>query len=212
MTDFHDRLDQLIARNGEQWLLDFVDVHYPEAEEQFVRRLNQEIDSIVDDLEASAEFMQGEGEEKLSNRVVAMLRRAGYAADAETNNRGHVDILVRSNRRWIWMAECKVHGSYEELREGLRQLLTRYSTGRSPHGALIIFIRNLQGGKVIEAWRGIIRDEQLEGYVSDSDDEEQFCFLTSHEHMTSGTTFAVRHVGVMLYYSPKDKSALARAA
>ncbi len=209
MTDVRDRLDNLIARNGDQWLLDLIDIKFPETEEVFVDRINREIDSIVDELESSARFTFKELEEELSNRVIALLRRAGYRADAETDNRGHVDIMVRSSQRWTWLAECKIHGSYEEMREGLRQLLTRYTTGRSPYGSFLIFIKNKKGGDVVENWRKKLRDEEIEAFKADIDDEQRFCFLSLHAHATTGTDYHVRHVGVMLYYSPQDRSALA---
>lgn len=212
MADIRDRLDNLLARNGDQWLLDVIDVKFPETEEAFVVRLNREIDSIVSELERSAVYTFDEPEEELSNRMISLLRRAGYNASAETDHRGHVDLIVEGGRRWTWLAECKIHGAYEELREGLRQLLTRYSTGRSPFGSFIVFIKNMKGGEVVDKWRGVVRDERLEGFLYDEDDAERFCFRTSHTHATSGSEYHVRHVGVMLYYSPQDKSALARAA
>lgn len=212
MSDLKDRLDNLIARNGDQWLLDIIDVKFPGNEDAFFDRLNREVDSIVQELEASAVHTHEEGEEKLSNRVISLLRRAGYDAGAETEHRGHVDIIVNGGGRWTWLAECKVHSSYDTLHEGLKQLLTRYSTGRFPNGAFIIFIKNVKGSKVVEKWREKVVGEGLEYFVREQDESTRFCFRSTHEHQTSGTEYTVRHVGVMLYYSPQDKSALASAA
>jgi hypothetical protein len=87
--------------------------------------------SVIRELEKIAHQLEGEGEEKLRSRILGMLRQMGYKADAESDNRGHTDLLVESGHLALtWIAEAKKHGADEDLIEGMKQLHNRYSSGR----------------------------------------------------------------------------------
>lgn len=55
------------------------------------------------------------GERGLSQLLADCLNHSGYRATAETNNNGHVDVVVEHGfgRHWRYLGECKLHKGYQ---------------------------------------------------------------------------------------------------
>jgi len=118
-----------------------------------------------------------------------------------------VDIRVNSgDGKWCWLGESKIHRKYEDLAEALLQLLSRYSTGRDPDGGCLIFVRNRGCNSVIAKWREWLQSRGIEKLKRTEDDGAHRCFRSVHAH-DSAAEYRVRHMGVHLYYEPRDKSA-----
>ena len=197
MTDLRNRLDNILARNGDQWLLDAIDVKYPDSREEFVVRLDREVDSIVDELESSTYEEASSSERHSAARIASLLRRVGYGVSLISDAGLQVDAVAQSGRRWTWLAECRFQG-VDRLRHGLKSLLTHPSAGELPFGSLIILMNGANGNQAINEWRRIVRGERLESFITDSDDVEPCCFRSSHTHAKTGSPYQARHVGVTL--------------
>lgn len=175
----------------------------------FVACLEDDIHAAVQDLESQRHHLQGEGEESLRSRLVTYLRGRGYEVTAETDEGGHVDILVRSARPGLlWVGECKVHRAYEDLDEGMLQLHTRYASGRYPAVGFLIFCFNHNAALVATAWRTRLVERRLCGMVGDPADDPRHAltFTTRHLHAGSGLEVLTTHVIASLYWRPEDRS------
>lgn len=183
--------------------------HDPPDAATFVARLEEDVHTAVRELESQRRHLAGEGEESLRSRLVTYLRGKDYEATAETDEGGHVDILVRSAKLGLlWVGECKVHGAYEELDEGMLQLHTRYASGRYPAVGFIIFCFNQDAGSVVAAWKARLIESKLCGLLGDpvEDPRHALCFTTRHQHAGAGLEVVTRHVVASLYWGPEDKS------
>ncbi len=74
----------------------------------------------------------------------------GQATGETFNYQGKTDILVRSGDRNIFIGECKYWGGPKKLSETIDQLLG-YSSWRDTKTAIILFNRNKEFSRVLEA-------------------------------------------------------------
>lgn len=175
----------------------------------FIARLEGDLFAAVLYLESVRHHLAGEREESLRSRLVGYLQAKGYDASAETDEGGHVDILVRSAKLGLlWIGECKVHGAYEDLAEGMLQLHTRYASGRYPSVGFIIFCFNQDAASVVATWKTRLSERKLCGMIDEPVDDPRHAlsFTTRHIHAGSGLEVVTRHVVVPLYWVPEDKS------
>lgn len=201
----------LVRRHGEQDVRDLFAAKHPTSQQEFLEALYRVLDQIIRDLEDDAEVMQHQREDAVSRDIVRQLRRANYRASSDPYVRGHVDILVESgDRRMRWLAESKIHRSYRNLEEGLRQLLSRYDSGRDRAGGLLIIFRRAGCEQILEAWRRRVQDRAIERARDTEDDSSARCFVSIHLH-DAGGEYRVRHMGIHLYFAPRDASARRRA-
>lgn len=80
----------------------------------------------------------------------------GQATGETFNYQGKTDILIRSEGKNIFVAECKFWGGPKKLLETIDQLLT-YSCWRDTKVAVILFNRNKDFSKVLVSIPEIIR-------------------------------------------------------
>lgn len=175
--------------------------------EQFVDALYSDLDDVISIIQENPELRKNDDENRLTIDIVNMLRTIGYQAGHDTKIGGHTDISVRGKNNHLWIGEAKIHGAYEELLGGFKQLCTRYSTGDAQQncGGMIIYIRNVKAASVVTEWRARLSQQGLEGYSErDCPVRADMGFLSTHTHERSGMPFHVRHVGVILRFDPKD--------
>lgn len=175
--------------------------------EQFISVLYNDIDNIIAGIQENPELRLKDDENRLTIDIVHMLKMLGYNADHDRKIGGHTDISVRGKNHHLWIGEAKIHGGYDDLYSGFKQLCTRYSTGdhNQDRGGLIIYIRNKDAAKVIREWKERFQDCDLEELVlSHCPERPDFVFYSTHKHERSGRPFCVKHIGVMLYFDPKD--------
>ena len=135
------------------------------------------------------------------------LRCLGYDAEHDSEIGGHVDIVVRGSD-FVWLGEAKIYRGNNYLWEGFQQLVTRYSIGDSnqENGGLLIYIRDGNASSIMENWQNYLLEKSLPNYSFRPCKMRSLAFISTHKHERSGQAFHVRHMPVMLQFSPKDKS------
>jgi len=199
-------ISELVQLHGEKDFQRLIDVRWPHSHEAFITQLYEILDQVIRRVEDDADVHYTADEETISRSVVRQLQQAGYLASAETHVRGHVDITVNSaDGTRCWLGESKIHRKYDDLTQALLQLISRYATGRDPDGGLLILVQNKGCDKVVTRWRKHLKTVRAEGLLRIEQDVTRRCFRSLHEH-DSGAEYCVRHMGIHLYYAPRDKS------
>lgn len=193
-----------ISRNPE--FATFLDGMLVQSYDDFVEVLYSDIDSGIDLLQESAELLHNCKEDLLTQTIKIYLKGKGYTATHDEKHRGHCDLLVRKGR-FKWIGEAKIHGAYDTLFKGFKQLSTRYSTGDSNQnsGGVIVYIRGKDAKLVMEAWKEHLEAQELPDFTTSTCGKRALSFFSSHTHEGSGLTFKVRHMPVLLYFNPMDK-------
>lgn len=195
-------IEKIIERRGNEWLLRSIEICCPPDGEAFISRLYLELSSIIRDIEQSAQYRQNDSEDRITVDIVHMLHRAGYDASHDTDSRGHIDLRVKSGT-FIWLGEAKIHRDYNWLLDGLKQLHTRYSTGREDGSGLLIYIKGSNAKAVMDEWRKRLEAGNECNLKETSDDSEKLTFWSLHQHEGSGLDITTKHIGVSLYYNPE---------
>ncbi len=177
--------------------------------DEFINQLYKDIDNIVFSKEENPELYEQDTEDRITIDIKNTLRILGYDASHEAKVGGHADLLVRKNK-FLWIGEAKIHHSYDYLWEGFQQLTTRYSTGdcNQKDGGLLIYIRNENAKNVMDSWQLHLSSKELPDYSSNPCLKRKLAFFSSHKHPRTGEQFRVKHIGMTLYFNPKDKSAI----
>lgn len=179
--------------------------------DEFIDILYKDIDRIIYQIEENSELRQDDKEDRLTIDIKNQLCIIGYNASHDLKIGGHADLVVKKDE-FIWIGEAKIHSSYHYLWEGFQQLNTRYSTGDSNQkdGGIFIYIFRKNAMNVIEKWKEHLRKQNLPDYSYTQCKIRDLCFFSVHKHEKSGCPFQIRHMPVMLYFNPKDKSGRAR--
>ncbi len=177
--------------------------------DEFIDELYKDIDNIVFSKEENPELYEQDTEDRITIDIKNTLRILGYDASHEAKVGGHADLLVRKNK-FLWIGEAKIHRSYDYLWQGFQQLTTRYSTGdcNQKDGGLLIYIRNENAKNVMDSWQLHLSSKELPDYSSNPCLKRKLAFFSSHKHQRTGEPFRVKHIGMTLYFNPKDKSAI----
>lgn len=112
----------------------------------------QVMQNMVHVMELSPAAFESMDEETLRSHFLVQLNGhyEGQATGETFNYEGKTDILVRSEGRNIFIAECKVWSGPKKLLETLDQLLS-YSSWRDTKTAVVLFSRNREFSKVLSA-------------------------------------------------------------
>ncbi|MEH2278671.1 MAG: hypothetical protein V7K40_28780 [Nostoc sp.] len=178
--------------------------------DDFIEVLYKDIDTVIFAKEENPELYQSDKkEDRLTVEIMQQLRRMGYQASHDTKIGGHADIVVRK-KEYIWIGEAKIHKDYEYLWQGFQQLNTRYSTGdcNQKDGGLLIYIFVQNTKSVMEKWQEYLSAKNLNNYAYFFCRNRSLAFFSTHIHERSGQLFTVRHMPIILHFSPKDKSAM----
>lgn len=148
---------------------------------------------------------QRHGEDELSIQIINQLNMVNIDATHDTQVGGHCDILVRSKDHFLWIGEAKIHGGYNWLVDGFKQLSTRYSTGcyGQDVGEIIIYCRNSDAASILRNWKEKIETEFEDASVTDDKISERLWFRTQHKCINSGNDFYTRHRILPLFWSPE---------
>lgn len=178
----------------------------------FIDTLYVEVDSIISSLVQDANVLQGDGhtENSLNADICRQLRRAGYEAHFDKNNRGHSDVTVEYGR-FVWIGEGKkvqsVNNSH--LKGGYDQLRDRYVPGTTgaDHAGLLIYCYAPDSKHVLAKWREHLEgcDKADPGYAENLTawpGNEGFAFSSTSKHTSSGATLNIKHLVASLYWSP----------
>lgn len=124
----------------------------PVMEESEYEHILGIIESMAHVLERSPREFYTLHEESLRTHFLVQLNGhyEGQATGETFNGQGKTDILVRSEDRNIFIAECKIWGGPDKLNDTIDQLL-RYLTWRDSKTAIILFNRNKNFSRVLAA-------------------------------------------------------------
>ncbi|MFZ6640922.1 hypothetical protein ACO0LL_14335 [Undibacterium sp. TC4M20W] len=179
--------------------------------DQFVETLYTEIDTIVKDLEDDANLSQHYTENNYNSDICRQLKRLGYEAVHDKNQRGHADITVNF-ARYSWIGEGKkvqsVNNSH--LIDGYGQLIDRYVTGKANanHAGLLVYILGKDAMHVMSSWRTHLTEKDLSdnGYAANiapcSENPDHVFWSECTRHTSSGSTLKIRHIGLSLHWNP----------
>lgn len=207
MDKILDRFNDARSYFTDQELLEFIVRRSPKDADEFIRVLYADIERIISDIEAVGDSYQGHSEEQLRDALLVPLKHRGYNAEAESKSRGRTDLLVKCTKiNLVWIGEAKIHGAYEHLAEGMKQLFTRYSTGRHKDVGFIVFIFAKDGASIFKKWQDHLVAKNVCNVVGSLHINGDFSFLSEHRHEGSGTQVMTRHFGVLLHFEPTDKS------
>jgi hypothetical protein len=195
-------IKSIIERRGGEWLTRVIEIIHPFQRDIFLDRLYQEISSIVRYIEQTAQYRQKDTEDRTTIEIVGMLRQAGYDASHDKDHRGHPDFCVES-MDFLWLGEAKIHKSYNWLLDGLKQLHTRYSTGREDGSGILIYIYGMNAKAVMDEWRERLEARNECNLKQTNNGQEKLTFWSLHQHTGSGLDLQTKHIGISLYYNPE---------
>lgn len=174
--------------------------------EQFVRVLYQDLDACIRFMEDDPKVRLDDGEDRLTTEIIGQLKSRGYSATHDELVGGHSDIVVRYFDKYVWVAEAKIHSSYDYLSGGFDQLTTRYLRGttNANEGALLIYIRNADVAAVVKNWNANLVERGLPDFSCNAcSSRGDLGFYNMHKHQSSGLPVRIRHVGINLHWDPK---------
>lgn len=203
--DKEDTIKAYVNRYGNNDFVRVMEIFHPPSNDAFVDRLYSELNAIIRNIEETAAVRQTDGEDRLTLDIVLNLRRAGYTVSHDAYVNGHADISVTQDN-FRWLGEAKEHRDYEWLFKGLRQLLSRYATGREDGSALLVYIKNKDAANVLAEWRKRLTETkecELQS-TNDSSTGEKLVFWSTHKHNGSGLPIKTKHLGISLYFQPTD--------
>jgi hypothetical protein len=200
-----DTLGEYCRRYGEDDLIRTMEIRHPDSSQVFVKRLYKELSAIIDGLERTASLRQNDGEDRITIDIVSGLCQAGYRATHDEFSKGHTDITLTQDS-YKWLGEAKIHKDYAWLVEGLKQLLSRYATGRESGSGLLIYIKGSNAQAILDEWRRRLEASKECNLKSteNADMAEKLVFWSIHNQKGSGLEIRTKHLGVSLYHNPTE--------
>lgn len=177
-------------------------VFVAESEDQFIEALEKAVNEAVVRLESGAKLLMTLDEPTLSWMLVGLLEAAGINASPETYHNGHVDVLVRHPRRpLVSIGECKLHDGYAYHVRGCKQLLDRYSSGRSKRGFCLDFFQVAGMYKKLANLKESFRENKPLRQQGEPEPHATIkgAFVSTHIHVTE-TPVEILHLGCNCYH------------
>ena len=139
------------------------------------------IQNMAHVMERSPAAFKSMDEEDLRTHFLVQLNGhyEGQASGETFNYEGKTDILIRQDGRNIFIAECKFWGGPKKLTETIDQLLG-YSSWRDTKIAVLVFNRNKDLTKVIEAAQTTTSDHPNCKKLIGKQSETSFRYVFSH--------------------------------
>ena len=144
------------------------------------------IENMAQVMERSPSAFSTMDEESLRSHFLVQLNGhyEGQATGETFNYEGKTDILIRSEGKNIFIAECKYWDGPQKLTEAIDQLLS-YSSWRDTKVAVIVFNRNKGFTNVLEAIKSTTRAHPNCKRELDNRSETSFRFIFSHRDDTN---------------------------
>jgi hypothetical protein len=162
---------------------------------EFIDATESALERAMKTIENGAKEYSKLGERGLSQLLADCLNHSGYRATAETNNNGHVDVVVEHafGGHWRYLGECKLHKGYQYHVDGCAQLLG-YSSGREPRAFCMDFFDKAGAFEKMAKLRGEIDETRpLQQTAASLDHNIVGGFVTSHGH-ASGSEVEILHL------------------
>lgn len=153
----------------------------PILDESDYEHVLEVIENMAQVMERSPSAFSTIDEESLRSHFLVQLNGhyEGQATGETFNYEGKTDILIRSDGKNIFIAECKYWGGPKKLTETIDQLLG-YSSWRDTKVAVIIFNRNKDFTNVLDAIKSTANEHPNYKRELDSFSETSFRFTFSH--------------------------------
>ena len=144
------------------------------------------IENMAQVMERSPSAFSTMDEESLRSHFLVQLNGhyEGQATGETFNYEGKTDILIRSEGKNIFIAECKYWDGPQKLTEAIDQLLG-YSSWRDTKVSVIVFNRNKGFTKVLEAIKSTTKAHPNCKRELDNRSETSFRFIFSHRDDTN---------------------------
>ena len=139
------------------------------------------IENMVEVMERSPAAFSDMGEEVLRSHFLVQLNGhyEGQATGETFNYEGKTDILIRSEAKNIFIAECKYWRGPKTLNETIDQLLG-YTSWRDTKVAVIVFNRNKNFTRVLDSIRSTTKEHPNCKCELNQRSETSFRFIFSH--------------------------------
>lgn len=153
----------------------------PTLDEADYEHILEVIENMAQVMERSPSAFSAMDEESLRSHFLVQLNGhyEGQATGETFNYEGKTDILIRSDGKNIFIAECKFWKGPKKLTETIDQLLG-YSSWRDTKVAVIIFNRNKDFTNILEAIKSTANEHPNYKRKLDSHSETSFRFTFSH--------------------------------
>lgn len=181
---------------------------FADTTEEMLEQVDAAVDHIAQEFARTPKERQGRSEDALTTDVVTSLRNMGFQASHDTTVGGHCDVVIEGHNNFLWLAEAKIHRSYDWLLQGFNQLDTRYATASrdQDHGGIIIYCYEGRTDLIIDEWGKRLMEARPDVEIKDRTPGQHF-FISSHLHQRTGRPYRVRHVPIALQWKPLSKSA-----
>lgn len=169
-----------------------------------VQIIRNAIDYAASEFAKHAQHKQGKNEDQLTQNVIDIIKAMGIDARHDVQVGGHCDIVVEASDNFMWLAEAKIHKSYDWLEKGYFQIATRYSTGLAGqnHGDLIIYAFNKDCAALFDRWLEFLGINHP-ALKPTNIDREKLVFETQKPHANSGLPYHIRHIFFVLHHAPE---------
>jgi hypothetical protein len=184
----------------------------PKNYEDFIEQLYEDLLVSFQDLERHAATYETQDEDQITGAICLSLRQLGYTAEHDVSQSGHVDLWVKTEK-YRWIGEAKIFRAMDNMREGMRQLVTRYSNAvEESRSALLAYIKAGVTTEKMAKWRDELSTcgEHQGLAVEKCPRRDPVAFVSRHKHANHGVECEVWHIGISLQHDPKDKSGRAR--
>lgn len=153
----------------------------PALDEADYKHILEVIENMVKVMERSPAAFSDMGEEVLRWHFLVQLNGhyEGQATGETFNYEGKTDILIRSERKNIFIAECKYWGGPQTLTGAIDQLLG-YSSWHDTKVAVILFNRNRNFTGVLDSIRSTTKEHPNYKRELEERSETSFPFIFSH--------------------------------
>jgi methionine synthase II (cobalamin-independent) len=171
------------------------DLLHVQTESEFIAATEVAIERAMKKIENGSKEYSTLSEPGLSHLLADFLDLMGWRATAETNNNGHVDVVVEDafKRHWRYLGECKMHDGYQHHVNGCEQLLG-YCTGRERRAFCMDFIDSADAFKKMKKLRNDMdKKRPLKQKAAGADHPILGAFLTGHDHAT-GAVVEILHL------------------
>jgi hypothetical protein len=183
---------------------------FPELKELFRATTADEFDTFLDlhmekcvaRMEAEAQHLSPDSEEKLSAFLAAALSMPGLSVVREGYSNGRVDLTIKSESLSSpeqRLAEAKIYDGPAYHAQAIGQLISRYATGRQPKGYVIEYVKKAGiNGIVTKLRKQADIDLPVEQLGPTSGHVMKWAYVSQHQH-SSEEVLRVVHVNVNLH-------------
>jgi hypothetical protein len=179
----------------------------------FIDILYKDLDFILYQFQANPQLHKSSEEDKISHIIEMFLNTQGYTASHNKQSGGNVDLTVLLGQvldGFTWIGEAKIYRSIADPREGLLQLVSRYKPASGNynhvHQGVLLYVYRPEIITLMQDWRDELPSQQpIHSNIQNDIFNNPFAFTSEYTH-ESGVTCKVRHIGLNLYFKPRDKS------